>query len=355
MRRAGITVALLFLAAAGIIWLLLGEDARKGKTREPRAEVSREETLKEKESTEKSERVPFPSNLKEIVEKDDVCALQKIWGNAPDDELNRVFLQSTELRPEDDPIDQMLSSLARKDLSIASAPESFGKQGPALIRALAWAGLLDGMPGPLKIRKARKILMTLSREDPSNAAFPFFLAAVEEKMGRTTDSLQAIEQAVLRKKFDTFYEDLSRKIREHSLESATLFLLGVQFYSRIPFPNLYAGSQIVHRRIQEDDLVFARSALDFGQMLMNQYLTQREYCCELEYTMGRSIYLDAWKKLNPGREIPKTAELSEARRRVGAWARYPELELLAADPDATCKRDVVDRVVHDERLRLRRE
>jgi hypothetical protein len=349
MRKTA--AALISVAIAAVLWFLLHERLpARMQTDEPHA-ANRSGTS---EFAAPATVTPIPPSLLEIVQRDDVCEFQKIWGNVADDELNRVFTQSADIRPDDDPVDQMLLALARRDPSLARARAAYGKLGPALIRALAWAGFLDGMKGPLDLREARRLLGELAAEDPSNAVFPFFLAAVEEKDGQSAASVRAIERAVREKKFDTFYEDLIRKVREKSMDSATLFLMGIQFNSRLPFPDLYAGSQLVHREIRQGGPEFAQSALEFGQMLMNQYLHQREYCCELEYAMGRSIYLDAWKKLNPGREVPKTAELSEIRRKVGAWARHPELELIASDPDAECKRDVVDRVVHDERLRLRR-
>jgi len=139
-------------------------------------------------------------------------------------------------------------------------------QATRFYSALAMAGLLNGVvPEKLNLEWSHQSLLYLEQEDPSNAVFPFFHAAVLEKMKSNPHEVEmAIDRALSATEFQMFYDELTTRISERGMINPTAWLAARTITSRFPIPNLEIPKAIMTSALHHNNPDYDAAVYKFG-------------------------------------------------------------------------------------------
>lgn len=182
-----------------------------------------------------------PNPLLDAVMAGNLCALEELkQKNYTPDKKDFAALKAAI-----DPSPAFAELLAENGPALATAePKKKYSHKPA---RLLWALRLSGQSfigsAPENLPEARKQLLELEKEDPSNAALPFFRLGVEKKLNLDAKVLAETESKIGDgSDFDLYMDDLVTELNQAKWQSPTAHRLIEHIgYFAVPTPNLYDG------------------------------------------------------------------------------------------------------------------
>jgi hypothetical protein len=200
--------------------------------------------------------------------------------------------------------------------NLVNAPERLS--APAAeddVRKFYSALYLGGILSPKKMlhpnsQKAFGLLSELVGDYPGNGAFPFFRAAIRQKLHQSIDAISDdVVMASDAPDFDSQTTIAARGIYEWGLRDTSHYIAAMRIISVLPLPDYLPSEKLVNHLVDQSDNDFASAVLQLGEKLMarNEAASSRRefvFWNALEYQVGRAIAQHAWRKLHPGVALP---------------------------------------------------
>ncbi len=170
--------------------------------------------------------------------------------------------------------------------------------GTRFIAALQLGGLSNmGSAKTPDVKKARELLLALEKENPGNAAYPYFRLALEEKLGFKREELLATaNEAADGSFFDTHFDEINREMLNARWLNPALHYALRRYYYADSF-NFYPGTDVI-RSLQADQNFggsarIAKLMTDPG-MKASRPADSGEYY-NLQYIYGRLLDKNSYK------------------------------------------------------------
>jgi hypothetical protein len=287
---------------------------------------------------------PAPEKIKsiqEIIESDDICALQK-WEaqrhkekNAGPDTSDSYFEQSEFKDNYHDYINLLKGDEPKNNY-------------PRLLYHLSQAGLVTMSDKeikniPLNIEKAREGLQTMSQADPKNSALTIFLIAISKGQSRPErDELN--QRLQTQDQFDTYLLPYVQDLANADSPSAIGFLIKLDHLADLRIPDwTKVKDQLKAQLINNPDILEKIGWLMANTGLKSKHPTWELGFSALEYSIGKVL-------LKPSQVLPKFTELNE---KIGG-RRLAEEPHLLDDIDNNCNEKAAQ-ALRDYVSLLRRE
>lgn len=269
------------------------------------------------------------SSLAELMKLDpsevqwNYCDWKKLdWDELPVTVVSGFLLKKASFTERDDLLVAPFLKFLAADDPAKSAEVLAGSSHPALrfYRALALGDLMVGGKfgdgtAPLDLQTARNILVQLAKQFPENGAFPFFLAAVEEKLGSPEEKVRSLFwEAFAAGDFNVYLIHTWQEIFKLTAENPAYYFPITRAIEGSPAPN-YALAYAALRKHLSTSPDFARAAAGFGEKMAGRVLLRRDY--------GEAVFFDDFE-LYLGRRITEFAlesmgeELSSDLKKEGA-------------------------------------
>lgn len=196
--------------------------------------------------------------------------------------------------------------------------KSFHTPLTRLIFALATGGIYPGLePKRVDLTKARDLLLALEKEDPTNAAYPYFLLDVEKRRGASQGSLAKIAaRAAQATRFESYLVAAQREIQANRFESSAAFQAIETLLQALDTANLYSSGRILQAIDKENGSTYAG---EVGTLLQQAGLRARR---------GAFFYDFSAREFDMGRELqgnhgPDAASLSLEKEGLPMGFTYP--------------------------------
>jgi hypothetical protein len=184
--------------------------------------------------------------------------------------------------------------------------------------ALRLGNIYPGAPGTKgDLKRAREHLLALEKEDPSNAAYPFFLLDVEKQLGASPAALRAIAaRAAAGSRFDTFVNEAQRSIQGHRFLNASNYVAIESLIQNLDTANLYGASRALQELDRTGSTAFGAKV---GALMQAPGETARR---------GTFFYDFSGREFDAGRELrgnrgPDAAALSLEKEGLPKGFTYP--------------------------------
>lgn len=160
--------------------------------------------------------------------------------------------------------------------------------------ALRLAGIISiQAPKSQDDKRARKILLDLEKEEPGNAAFPFFRFAIEQRNAEWKNESEKTLQALKEKSyFESYLFSLIQDLHSQKWRSATYHFSLSQFldYTRIPY---YVPGQAIMEYDRKNKTEFGKVV---GELMMQEGKQARRAhelggFCSSQYEWGKNVSL----------------------------------------------------------------
>ena len=168
--------------------------------------------------------------------------------------------------------------------------------------------------GGTHLTEAIKMMAELKVEDPSNGAYPYFMASLKSRAGFPPAEIrEELLKAMMVPNFDTHVKTISTRILEKGMKDVPSYLAAVQLKSKIPKPDYSDSYELMKIFAKKSDPEFSELTLNFGKRLMDDgYLrsTKPEGAGWLaaEYEIGRKLVKDTWSNLHESDIPPRYLE-----------------------------------------------
>lgn len=200
--------------------------------------------------------------------------------------------------------------------------------------ALLFGDMVEGVKSQdLDYYKSVELLERLEANDPSNAAYPFFRAAVLNKMKAPESEIQSVLlEAFNRPNFDTFERRIAEAVYRQSFASVTAYFYAEALLYKMPVVNWSPILQILKKTLGKNP-EFDRAAIAFAKRLRLQgdgVDGEFEFILwsAVEYEYANIFEKYAWKSAFP------TAPLPKPKRAKDLPKNHSELEILFEKMDA---------------------
>jgi hypothetical protein len=295
--------------------------------------------------------------LWEAIQDDRLCRFRYFMAQADPEDLVSVFLRLPDSRSYPEIETQVFESLVQENavgIMSASLLHPGASMSVDFFAALAMGGLLEGIappPGADNLSRAASLLEALSRGDPRNAAYPYFLAAVRARQESPRPEIQSVVSELFRGSgFDTGFEDfILDRVDGRALQGPSQYLLAQLVRARLPVPDFLTTQRLILREIDEGEWAVARDALRFAEILMSG--TSSATGDLIRYGTGKGIYTAAYRRLNPGLALPRIDSVQDIVRRHNAQGDESVPELLAPPKGTPPDFDDCDRAPFDRLYR----
>jgi hypothetical protein len=139
---------------------------------------------------------------------------------------------------------------------------------------------------------------------------------VRDRAHASREEIQTLVSETLRAdEFDTGLDRIAAELRDLGSRGPAELLLATAVLTQLPAAAYLPPQRLALREIGEGDARVAQDALRFGEVLMaRRFGRDFRDNLQLEYAVGKSIYLTAWKRLHPGEVPPPLASLQELAR-----------------------------------------
>jgi hypothetical protein len=254
--------------------------------------------------------------LRTLLENDDICKFGRkhdyFSKKIPIEEMLRLVLEAHDLfdysTEDQQAFRSLMSGLAPKPgTDPHKSLETDQNEATIFYNALLFSGSLSGTKSEatIDLDEAIKLFEVLKASDPTNGAYPLFLAVTKSRKGYSTDEVrQELLKALSAPRFDTFMQEIAQRLFELGLSSPSRLLLANTAIAELPIPDMVKPHSLIRSYLAQNDSEVAEKSLSFGKLLMekgNAYgPTKREfiYWSALEHEIGHLLFLKAWKQLH---------------------------------------------------------
>lgn len=253
--------------------------------------------------------------LRQIIANNDYCGFQKydFRKHSKDDReymLDFVFGTKNEDSGDDDKGWDLecFHSKCRGQVGDFFGPDL--SEATKFYNALYLGGLSMADDSDLSVEEFQRsynMLLELTNKNPSNGAYPFFLAAIENKLKMPQEKIdEHIRMALLASEFELFYSKILRQMYikyglRNPLTNAVFFAAQDDYG-----PSLNLPTKLLNAFVKKHS-EFQDSAMQLGEKLMASFQNQNyqdQWWETIPFSFGRSISKSAFEAKYPGRKLP---------------------------------------------------